>query len=152
MRRLAVFLATSAGAGFAPIAPGTAGSLVGLVIYFFTMSWALRDQALLAVAIIVIGVWAATRAAQYFSREDPGQVVIDEVAGQLVTLFATGVGWRGALVGFFIFRVLDIIKPWPAGRFERLHGGTGIMADDVMAGIYGNLLLQGAVRIFHGIL
>jgi phosphatidylglycerophosphatase A len=151
MKRLAVFLATSAGAGFAPIAPGTVGSLVGLVIYLYTMSWTLPDQAILVVAIIAIGVWASTKAAEYFSREDPGQVVIDEVAGQLVTLFATGVGLRGALVGFVFFRVLDIIKPWPAGRFERLHGGTGIMADDVMAGIYGNLLLQVALRIIPGI-
>jgi phosphatidylglycerophosphatase A len=151
MRRFAVFLATSAGAGYAPIAPGTVGSLVGLVIYLATMSWPRRDQAILALAIIVIGTWAATRAAEHFSREDPGQVVIDEVAGQLVTLFATGVSLRGALVGFVFFRVLDVIKPWPAGRFERLHGGTGIMADDVMAGIYGNLLLQAAVRIIPGL-
>jgi phosphatidylglycerophosphatase A len=152
MRRFAVFLATAAGAGFAPIAPGTFGSLVGLVIYLATMSWPLRDQSILAIAVTAIGVWAASVAAKHFAREDPGQVVIDEVAGQLVTLLATGVGWRGAVLGFFLFRAFDIVKPWPAGRFERFHGGTGIMADDVMAGIYANLLLQVAVRIVPGTL
>ena len=71
-------------------------------------------------------------------------MVIDEVAGQLLTLLLVAPNWLGIVGAFFIFRVLDIIKPWPAGRFERLPGGVGIMADDLMAGLYGNLLLRGA--------
>ena len=152
MRRLAVFLATSAGAGFAPIAPGTAGSLVGLLIYLLTSHWPGPAQLALAVALTVVGTWAATLAARFFGRDDPGHVVIDEVAGQLVTLLYTGVELRGALLGFVLFRVLDVLKPWPAGRFERLHGGVGIMADDIMAAIYGNLLLHAAIRLVPGAL
>lgn len=141
MRRVAVLLATAAGAGFSPIAPGTAGSVVGVLIYWFTRHWPLSWQAALIVAITAVGVWASTLAATHFNKKDPGQVVIDEVAGQLVTLFAIGAGVRGALVGFLLFRALDIVKPPPARQFEQLPGGWGIMADDVMAGIYGNVIL-----------
>lgn len=152
MKRFAVALATVGFAGYSPIAPGTVGSLVGLVIYLFTARWPLSWQFGLLAAITVVGVWSATVAARFFGREDPGHVVIDEVAGQLVTLVLTGVGSLGAIAGFFLFRLLDIIKPWPAGQFERLHGGVGIMADDLMAGLYANLILQVAVRVVPGVL
>ena len=152
MKRLAVVLATVGPAGYSPIAPGTVGSLVGLVLYFFTSHWPLSWQLGLLGAITLVGVWSASEAARFFAREDPGYVVIDEVAGQLVTFVLTGVGSLGAVAGFFLFRALDIIKPWPAGRFERLHGGVGIMADDLMAGIYANLILQVAVRVVPGVL
>ena len=152
MNRLAVFLATASGAGYAPIAPGTAGSLVGLVIYLLTMHWPASWQLGLLAALIVAGIWAGSVAARHFRGEDPGQVVIDEVAGQLLTLVLTGVGVTGAIAGFFLFRVLDVIKPWPAAQFERFHGGVGIMADDLMAAIYGNLVLQLAVRAVPGVL
>ena len=74
-------------------------------------------------------------------------MVVDEVAGQLVTLLLTGAGVRGSILGFFLFRALDIVKPFPANRLERLPAGYGIMADDLMAGLYGNLLMQLAVRL-----
>ena len=90
----------------------------------------------------MVGVWAASVAARHFGREDPGPVVIDEVAGQLLTLLLTGVGVGGAIVGFFLFRVLDIFKPWPARQLESLPGGLGIMADDLMVAVYGNLLMR----------
>lgn len=144
MKRLAVVLATSGGAGYAPVAPGTAGSAVGVAIYLLTYRLSAAAQIALVAVISVVGVWAADVAARHFGRDDPGQVVIDEVAGQLLTLLLTGVGWMGAVAGFFIFRVLDIIKPWPARRLEHLHGGLGIMADDLMVAIYGNIL----VRVF----
>lgn len=142
MKRLAVLLATSGGAGYAPIAPGTAGSAVGVVIYLLTYKLSAVAQIALVVVVSVIGVWAADEGARHFQRDDPGQVVIDEVAGQLLTLLLTGVGWVGAIVGFFIFRVLDVIKPWPARRLEHLHGGLGIMADDLMVALYGNILVR----------
>ena len=142
MKRLAVLLATSGGAGYAPIAPGTAGSAVGVVIYLLTCQLSAVAQIALVVVVSVIGVWAADEGARHFQRDDPGQVVIDEVAGQLLTLLLTGVGWIGAMVGFFIFRVLDVIKPWPARRLEHLHGGLGIMADDLMVALYGNILVR----------
>lgn len=152
MTRVGVWLATAGGAGYAPIAPGTAGSAVGLLIFLLTRHWAPSWQIVLVAAVSVVGVWASTVAARHFLRDDPGQVVIDEVAGQLVTLVLTGVGAPGALLGFIVFRLLDIIKPWPAGRFEALPGGVGIMADDLMAGLYANVILQIAVRVFPGVL
>ncbi len=142
MKRFAVLLATSLGAGYSPIAPGTAGSAVGIVVYLLTRQWTAFQQIALVAIISVIGVWAADVAARHFGRDDPGQVVIDEVAGQLLTLLMTGVGLGGAIVGFFVFRVLDIFKPWPARRLESLHGGLGIMADDLMVAIYGNILIR----------
>ena len=137
MTRLAVGIATVGGAGFFPVAPGTVGSAVGVVIYLATRGWTAQAQILLFVVITLLGIWAAGVAETALNRQDPGPVVIDEVAGQLATLLLTGVAWRGAIAGFLIFRILDIIKPPPARQLERLHGGFGIMADDVMAGAYG---------------
>lgn len=150
MKRLAVLIASGGGLGYAPIAPGTAGSAAGVVIYLAMTAWPLAWQVGLVAAIIVIGVWSAHVAAGYFGRDDPSHVVIDEVAGQLVTLLGTGATIPGAVAGFFLFRLLDIVKPWPANRLERLHGGVGIMADDVAAAVYGNLILQVAVRMLPG--
>jgi phosphatidylglycerophosphatase A len=78
-------------------------------------------------------------------------VVIDEVAGQLLTCLAAGVTWRGALVAFVLFRLFDIVKPWPTRRFESLPGGLGIMADDLMAGVYGNLALRATLVLIPGV-
>lgn len=143
MKRLGVLLATSLGAGYFPVAPGTAGSVVGVAIYLLTSHWTAATQVALVVVVSAIGVWAAGEGAKHFQREDPGQVVIDEVAGQLLTLLLTGASIGGAIVGFFVFRVLDILKPFPARRLEHLHGGFGIMADDLMVALYGNLLMRG---------
>jgi phosphatidylglycerophosphatase A len=145
MKRLAVFIATSGGAGYFPIAPGTVGSAVGIAIFFLTRGWPLAWQVALVAAISIVGIWAGSVAGRHFGSEDPGQVVIDEVAGQLVTLLATGAGLGGMVLGFFVFRILDIIKPWPARGFERLPGGLGIMADDLMVGVYGNVLVRLAI-------
>jgi phosphatidylglycerophosphatase A len=147
MRRAAVWVATAFGAGYAPIAPGTAGSAVGVALYLLIRTAPAPAQLAVVGAITLVGIWAGSVAAEHFGREDPGEVVIDEIAGQLVTLVLTGATWRGALAGFLLFRVLDIIKPWPANRFERFPGGWGIMADDVMAALYGNALLQVAFRL-----
>lgn len=145
MKRLAIAIATTAGLGYAPIAPGTFGSAAGVAIYLLTAYWTFPAQLALAAIITAIGVWASGVAAIHFERSDPSYVVIDEVAGQLVTYLGTGVGWKGAIVGFFLFRALDIVKPWPANRLEALHGGTGIVADDVMAGLYGCAMLHGLI-------
>jgi phosphatidylglycerophosphatase A len=144
MTRLAVFLSSAGYAGFVPFAPGTVGSIVGLGVYAL-LRWAHATplaEALVIVALTAIGVWSATVAERHFGLDDPGPVVIDEVAGMLISLAFTSAGWTGALTGFVLFRLFDIVKPYPAGRFERLPGGLGIMADDVMAGIYANLALR----------
>jgi len=146
--RLGVAVATCGGVGYAPVAPGTFGSAAGLLVF-----WALRAagsaplEAAVIVALFLAGVWGGSVAERHFGRTDPGHVVIDEVVGMLVTLAFVPVGPGGILAGFFIFRALDIVKPWPARRFERLHGGLGIMADDVMAGVYGNLVLRGLLLV-----
>ena len=143
MIRLAVFLATVAYCGYFPIAPGTVGSAAGLVVYLLV--WWTRspivESGLIAV-IFVVGTWAATHAERYFGGIDPGPVVIDEVLGMLITLAFIPLGWSGALAGFLLFRVFDVLKPFPANRLETFHGGFGIMADDAMAGVYANLVLR----------
>ena len=148
LRRLGVFIATCAHVGYAPVAPGTFGSVVGLVIYYFVRRQASTAVELGVIAVIlVIGLWSATEAEHHFGGIDPGPVVIDEVVGMLITLALHPVNVLGAITGFFIFRVLDIIKPWPARQLELLPGGFGVVLDDVMAGIYGNLLVWGVIRL-----
>jgi phosphatidylglycerophosphatase A len=141
--RLAVFLATAGYCGYFPIAPGTAGSVAGLAVYLLVW-WSgspIVEIGLIAL-IFAVGTWAATHAERFFGGIDPGPVVIDEVLGMLITLAFIPVGWSGALAGFVLFRVFDVIKPYPANRLEKFHGGFGIMADDAMAGIYANLSLR----------
>ncbi len=146
--RLATLLATVGYVGFIPIAPGTFGSAVGLAVYAAVAvanSWAV--EALVLAVVIVAGTWAADCVEREMGK-DPGAVVIDEVAGMLVTLAFINVSVTGAIVGFFIFRLLDVIKPPPARRLENVHGGPGIVLDDVMAGIYSNLVLRALIALF----
>jgi phosphatidylglycerophosphatase A len=148
LRRLGVFIATCAHIGYAPVAPGTFGSAVGLVVYYVVRRQGSTAIELGTIAVIlVIGLWSATEAEHHFGGIDPGPVVIDEVIGMLMTLALHPVNVAGAMTGFFIFRLLDVVKPWPARRLELLPGGFGVVLDDAMAGIYGNLLLWGLIRV-----
>jgi phosphatidylglycerophosphatase A len=148
MRRLAVFVATCGYVGYAPVAPGTFGSAAGLVIYALI---SLTGSPIVELSTIVVlfglGVWSGSEAEHHFGGTDPGPIVIDEVVGMLITLALLPVNWGGAVLGFFLFRALDVVKPWPAGRFERLHGGLGVMADDGMAAVYGNVLMRIAIAL-----
>jgi phosphatidylglycerophosphatase A len=149
--RLAVFLATAGYTGYFPVAPGTVGSAVGLAVYFFV--WRVQSVAFeiaLILVLFAVGVWAGTIAERYFGGIDPGPIVLDEVVGMLITLALVPVGLTGALAGFFLFRVFDVIKPFPAARFEKLHGGLGVMADDAMAAIYANIVLRIAIAVSGG--
>jgi phosphatidylglycerophosphatase A len=141
--RLAVFIATVGYCGYFPVAPGTVGSAAGLVVYLLVW-W--TQSPVVEVALIVLlfaaGVWAGTTSERYFGGIDPGPIVLDEVVGMLITLAFIPVGLPGALIGFLLFRLFDVLKPFPAGRLERLHGGLGVMADDAMAAIYANLALR----------
>src|SRR3954471_6963088 len=140
-RLIGLAIATVFGVGYAPFAPGTFGSAAGLLVWWLLPS----SPAVQAVAIVVIfvaGSWGGSIAERHFGRTDPGQVVVDEVMGMLITLFLNPVGWIGALAGFLLFRIFDVIKPYPANRLEQLHGGVGVMADDGMAAIYANLVLR----------
>jgi phosphatidylglycerophosphatase A len=146
MTALALAFATVCGVGYAPIAPGTFGTAAGLLLWWL-LGKSLSVQATAIVVIFVVGSWSGNIAERHFGRTDPGQVVVDEVMGMLITLFYNPVGWRGALAGFLLFRVADVIKPYPANRLERLHGGVGVMADDGMAAIYANLALRAVLWI-----
>ncbi len=143
MTRLAVFIATVGYCGYFPIAPGTVGSAAGLL--FYVLVWWTQSTTVEVGLILVLfaaGIWAGTTAERYFGGIDPGPIVVDEVVGMLITLAFIPVGWSAALAGFLLFRVFDVIKPYPAGRFERLHGGLGVMADDAMAAVYANVSLR----------
>ncbi len=139
--RLGLAVATVGGVGYAPVAPGTFGSAAGLLVWWLLPA-SPTVQGIAIVAIFIAGSWGGNVAERHFGRTDPGQVVIDEVMGMLITLFLNPVGWIGALSGFLLFRVFDVIKPYPANRLEQLHGGIGVMADDGMAAIYANLVLR----------
>jgi phosphatidylglycerophosphatase A len=134
-------IATVGGVGYAPVAPGTFGSAAGLLLWWLLPASPVV-QGVAIVAIFIVGSWSGNVAEHHFGRTDPGQVVIDEVMGMLITLFLNPVGWIGALAAFFLFRLFDVIKPYPANRLEQLHGGVGVMADDGMAAIYANLVLR----------
>ena len=147
----ALAVATALGAGYAPIAPGTFGSAVGLLLWLVLPSSTLV-QGIAILALFAIGSWSGSVAERHFGRTDPGQVVVDEVAGMLVTLFLIPVGWAGAIGAFLLFRIADIVKPFPANRLERLPGGIGIMADDIMAGIYANVALRLTLALVHRVI
>ncbi|HKU37651.1 MAG TPA: phosphatidylglycerophosphatase A [Polyangiales bacterium] len=140
--RIAYLLATWFGCGRVPRAPGTAGTLAALPLY-----WLLRelgDYGVVtgAIGVTAIGVWAAGRVERNLAAKDPQIVVIDEVAGLLVTLAPNVDGWAAVAVGVIAFRVLDWWKPWPAALFEaRLPGGWGIVMDDVAAGAWAALIV-----------
>ena len=141
-----LFIATGGYAGYAPVAPGTVGSVLGLLLLAVIRYSAVPYLELgLLAGVIVLGVWASGVGERYAGREDPGCVVIDEVAGMLLTMIATPLTLPTAIVGFLAFRVFDIFKPFPARSAERLPGGTGIMADDLVAAIYAFLTLRLAI-------
>lgn len=145
MRNLVIFIATGAGSGYSPIASGTAGSAVGVVL-FAALAWGLGLSTLpllaVTVAVTLVGVWAADRAEAIFGGKDDGHITIDEVAGQLISLLFLPLRLDVLIVGFFLFRFFDIVKPPPARQLESMRGGMGVMGDDVFAGIYANLAGQ----------
>ncbi len=140
----AFLIATWFGCGYAPKAPGTAGSLAGLVIAI-ALNYAGygRGTLLLLTAILLApGIWSASVVARETNITDPQIVVVDEVIGQWITLAgAATFNWKTYLAAFVLFRLLDIWKPAPARQLESLPGGWGIVADDVMAGLYGALAI-----------
>ncbi len=151
MRRLSVFLCSFGYIGFFPFAPGTVGSVAGVAVHAAARYAAVPSLELIMIVVLLVTGVVFTRPCEEELRcIDPGPIVIDEVMGMLITLFMVPVGWRGILLGFLLFRALDVVKPFPARRLERLHGGFGVMADDVMAAVYANLLLRGAYSLAPG--
>lgn len=163
---------TTWGVGYIPGAPGTYGSAVGVVIYF-GFEWvgsialillyggdgklpAYSWPAIHAVVVVLltffclVGIWASGRTAPIFGRKDPSQAVVDEVMGQLITFCFVpfGVSWMFLLLGFLLFRLFDIVKPFPARAMESLSGGLGICADDIVAGVYAGICLAVAHAVY----
>lgn len=139
------------GVGYLPLIPGTFGSMVGVAIFLLLQVWPL--QLVFIAVIVVLGVWAASRTERLLGRKDPGKVVVDEVAGQMISLMplaflADGPWLVWVIVSFNLFRLFDIFKPYPARRFEGLPGGFGIMADDLVAGVYGAIGTAIAIKAF----
>ncbi len=126
--------------------PGTFGSLAGIVLYYFTGQ---SIRALLAAAAVVTlaGWWASGRMERIAGRKDPSCIVIDEVSGMLISLLFIPYDPKFVVIAFLVFRILDTLKPYPAGGLQRIRGSTGIMIDDVVAGIYTNCVLQAVVRL-----
>ena len=131
------WIAFGGGAGLAPRAPGTAGTAVAVPIYV-AMAGGPLAMYLVAVALVVaVGIWACGRTARELGVHDHPGIVLDEVAGFLVTMTALPLDWRWIVAGFVVFRILDIAKPWPISLFDRrVRGGFGIMLDDVIAGAF----------------
>jgi phosphatidylglycerophosphatase A len=139
--KLGRLLATWFGCGYSPIAPGTVGAAAAVAITF-AFGWGRIHNLVAGVLVGLIGIWAAGVEARSTNTKDPGQVVIDEVAGQWITLAgATTLNWKSLLLGFVLFRLFDIWKPAPVRQLEKLPDGTGIIADDLMAGVYGAVVL-----------
>ena len=132
-----MFIATGCYSGYLPKAPGTWGSLVGLALFFLLHTLSLEVYLAVVTGIFIIGTFAAGEAEKIMDRKDPGLVVIDEIVGMLITMIAIPATPLAMALGFVLFRIFDIWKPFPIRLIDqRFHGGLGIMLDDVVAGIY----------------
>jgi len=144
-RFLILALATGLGAGRCPKIPGTAGTLIGVLLYWALMGLPWSIYTLVVLILLLLGIWLCDQAAKILENPDPEVVVWDEIVGFLVAMLAAPQGWPWLLAGFVLFRALDILKPGPIGWAERrIQGGVGIMLDDVLAGIATLAVLQTA--------
>jgi phosphatidylglycerophosphatase A len=145
-RTLTIFVASGAYTGYAPIAPGTAGAALGAILGYLVCAplWRRWPVAFIVVfaIIFVVGCVIAGDAETLFDEHDSSHIVLDEVLGMIAAMFMLPTGWIWIIAAFVVFRIFDIIKPWPASRFDRVESGAGVMLDDLAAGIYANLVLQ----------
>ena len=146
-QRLAFVFATGFGSGYSPLAPGTAGSAVGLLFVWAMSTLSLLGQIAAVVVVTVLAILAADIVATSLGLKDPGIIVADEIAGMMVTMVAIPLTTTSVVLGFVLFRVMDVVKPPPARQFEGLKGGVGVVADDLMAGVYAHLALRGILLL-----
>jgi phosphatidylglycerophosphatase A len=145
MRSLIIFFATGIYSGYSPIAPGTAGSVVGLAVVWLGFGPLWRHSPAIAFAI---SCWISDRAEKIFDQHDDSRIVIDEVLGMAATMFGNPLTAGWLMLGFILFRAADVIKPWPANLIDRrMRNGAGVMLDDLAAAIYANIALQLIVRV-----
>lgn len=136
------FAAFGFGTGLAPLAPGTFGSLPGMLLFWLTMPFGLYVQLGIGAALIAVGIWVCGESARRIGVHDHGGIVWDEITGMYLTLFAAPVSLAGWLLAFVLFRITDIVKPWPIRELDhRIGGGVGIMLDDLAAALYAALAL-----------
>ena len=146
---LTLFLASNAGLGYAPVASGTFGTLMGIPCYYLISRLNVPLQALALLVVILLSCKICDLAGQHYQEPDDGRIVIDELAGYLVTTAFLPFSWGIAIAGFFCFRLFDICKPFPASWFDReWKNGLGVTLDDVVAGIYALILLRLGLALF----
>jgi phosphatidylglycerophosphatase A len=144
------WLAYGLGSGLAPFAPGTFGSLIGVVLYWFMAPLSPVVYAAVTAGLFLAGIFICGQTARDIGATDPGKIVFDEIVGFLVAMYLVPASWPWILAGFLLFRLFDIWKPWPIHVAEHKLGlGTGIMADDVLAGFYALALLQAALLVLE---
>ena len=146
-----IFLATGGYTGYAPIVPGTFGTLVGIPCAYLLSFLGLTSATVILAVMILASCWIANEAEKIYRMKDPNDIVIDEVMGYMVTVWALPLTWFTVTAGFILFRILDILKPYPIRKVEDwIPGGTGVVMDDVLAGVYGCIILHGILRMWHG--
>ncbi len=143
------FLATGAGTGYTPVVPGTFGTLMGVVIFMAMIQFPRWLLFVTILGLIAIGIWVSDEAEKLFQKKDPSFVVIDEVIGILVTMLFLPFQVKYVLMAFISFRIMDILKPYPARKLEAIHGGMGIVIDDIIAGIYAGLAILLCIYIIR---
>jgi phosphatidylglycerophosphatase A len=146
--KLAVILSSCFGVGLIPVIPGTAGTLAGIPLAIAVAHLQPMAGAYVLFFFVLLAIWASERSARALEKEDPAEVVIDEVAGLLLTLFLLPATGFHLCLGFVLFRVFDILKPYPGRRLEKVGGGAGIVLDDLLAGVYGNVCLRLLTYVF----
>ncbi|MBU7005263.1 phosphatidylglycerophosphatase A family protein [Phosphitispora fastidiosa] len=140
-KNIIILLASGFGLGLIPKAPGTFGTLLGLVLAVL-----FPDNIFLITSTVVLGIWISQEAEMALQEHDSPKIIVDEIAGYLIAVYT----WNGIylIIGFLLFRALDILKPAPINRLQKLPGGFGVMADDLAAGLITNIIMQAAVFVF----
>jgi phosphatidylglycerophosphatase A len=147
--KLALVLSSWFGAGMIPVVPGTFGTLAGIPLVMALAHVGPMAGAYLLFFFILLAIWASDKSSRALENKDPAEVVIDEAAGLLLTLFLLPATGFNLCLGFILFRVFDILKPYPIRRLEKIGGGAGIVLDDLLAGVYGNLCLRLIALVFE---
>lgn len=149
MNRFILILATGIGVGYSPVAPGTLGTLVAILIYYFLSEISPPLYEITLIGFFFLSVWVSENAERFFRKKDDQRIVIDEIIGFLTTMLWVPKTIRFVIIGFFLFRFFDILKPFPIRRLEKgFKGGFGVVLDDVLAGVYANIVL----RLIYGII
>jgi phosphatidylglycerophosphatase A len=147
--KLALILSSCFGFGLIPVAQGTFGTLAGIPLAMALAHVGPMAAAYLLFFFVLLSIWTSGRSAKALEKDDPAEVVIDETAGLLLTLFLLPATGFNLCLGFILFRLFDILKPFPIRRLEKVEGGAGIVLDDLLAGVYGNVCLRLIALVFE---